>query len=79
MGTIGQSTIDPSHVSATLAEFSEFWDALYPQEKTQIVHRLVEGVIHDRDSDMLVVFVSDNGNPWCKTRWSLTLFRFRLT
>ena len=55
--TIEQSTIDPDHVSATLIEFIEFWDVLYPQEKTRIVHLLVERVVCDsRHGGIRLVF-----------------------
>jgi len=43
---VEQSAIDPDHVTATLAEFTQLWDVLYPQEKTRIVHLLVERVVY---------------------------------
>jgi site-specific DNA recombinase len=49
--SIAQSTIDPGHVAATLAEFTELWDVLYPQEKTRIVHLMVERVVYGGDDD----------------------------
>jgi hypothetical protein len=51
LAAIQRSTIDPDHVAATLAEFSELWDVLYPQEKTLLVHLLVGRVVYDGDGD----------------------------
>jgi hypothetical protein len=46
LAAVERSTIDPGHVAATLAEFTQLWDVLYPQEKTRIVHLLVERVVY---------------------------------
>jgi site-specific DNA recombinase len=61
---VEQSSIDPEHVAATLAEFTELWDVLYPQEKTRIVHLLVERVIYggDHGSIQLVFHTDGLGN-----------------
>jgi hypothetical protein len=46
LDAIEHSTIDPEHVAAARTEFSQLWDVLYPQEKTRIVHLLVERVVY---------------------------------
>jgi len=58
LAAVGQSTIDPNHVATTLAEFNELWDVLYPQEKTRIVHLLVERVTYMGDANMRIVFAA---------------------
>ena len=44
---MGESTIDPAHVAATPAEFTELWDVRYPLEKTRIVRLLVKRVVYN--------------------------------
>jgi site-specific DNA recombinase len=63
IAAVEQSTVDRGHVGATLAEFGEIWDVLCPQEKTRIVHLLVERVAYEGDQGgvQLVFRTSQSG------------------
>ena len=59
VAAIEKSSIDPEHVAATLAEFTDLWDVLYLQERTRIVHLLVESVSFKGDTDIQIVFSAE--------------------
>ena len=58
---IEQSSIDPEHVSKTLAEFAGLWDVMWAAEKTRIVHLLVERVVYDGEDDSVQVVLRTQG------------------
>jgi len=61
LAAVEQSSIDSGHVAATLSEFNQLWDVLYPQEKTRIVHLLVERVVYSRDQDGIQLVFHPDG------------------
>ena len=76
MAAVEQSAIDPEHVAATLAEFTELWDVLYPQEKTRIVHLLVERVVYDGDQGGIQLIFGSRSHivaPVLSTAFSLAI------
>jgi len=54
-GKSAELASDADHGAGALAELNELWDVLYPQEKTRIVHLLVERVVYQGDRDGIQV------------------------
>jgi len=46
LAVLGAQTIDREHLSQTLAQFTDLWDTLYPQERVKLVHSLVETIVY---------------------------------
>jgi hypothetical protein len=54
IAAVEQSSVDPGHVAAALAEFNQLLDVLYPQEKTRIAHLLIESVTYMGDTEVRI-------------------------
>lgn len=61
LAAVEHAAIDPGHVAATLAEFNQLWDVLYPQERTRIVHLIVERVVYNGDQGGIQVVFHPQG------------------
>jgi site-specific DNA recombinase len=46
LAAIGAKGLDREHLTQTLAQFTDLWDVLYPRERIQLVHSLIESIIY---------------------------------
>jgi hypothetical protein len=46
LAAIGAQALDREHLTQTLAQFTDLWDALYPRERIKLVHSLIECITY---------------------------------
>lgn len=64
LGAIKSSVSNPGDVAATLAEFVPVWEMLQPNERTRVVHLLIETADYDsRSGGLNLVFRVDGALP----------------
>ena len=54
-------TINREHLTQTLAQFTDLWDVLYPQERVRLVHSLIESVVYHDETDHLEFHFKTSG------------------
>jgi len=52
---IGTQTLDREHLTQTLAQFTDLWDALYPRERIKLVHSLIECVTYYDETNRIEI------------------------
>ena len=61
LAALGAQTINREHLTQTLAQFTDLWDALYPQERVRLVHSLIESVVYHDETDRLEFHFKTSG------------------
>jgi len=61
LAALDAQTINREHLTQTLAQFTDLWDALYPQERVKLVHSLIESVIYHDETDHLEFHFKTSG------------------
>jgi DNA repair exonuclease SbcCD ATPase subunit len=55
LAAIGTQGLDREHLTQTLAQFTDLWDALYPRERIKLVHSLIERITYFDETDRIEI------------------------
>ncbi len=61
LAALDAQTINREHLTQTLAQFNDLWDALYPLERVRLVHSLIESVVYHDETDHLEFHFKTSG------------------
>ena len=61
LAALDSLTINREHLTQTLAQFTDLWDALYPLERVRLVHSLIESVVYHDETDRLEFHFKTSG------------------
>lgn len=61
LAALDSLTINREHLTQTLVQFTDLWDALYPMERVKLVHSLIESVVYHDETDHLEFHFKTSG------------------
>ncbi|MBI5866886.1 MAG: hypothetical protein HZB43_01120 [candidate division Zixibacteria bacterium] len=62
LGAIGSQAFNRQHLAQTLAQFTDLWDVLYPQERVKLVQSLIQTVVYHDDLNRVEIRFRHGGD-----------------